>query len=94
MTLAVTITGRQSAMEGVGAADPSARGALVRSSAVVGSAQASRWDASRAAAEVEVYLARVRAERQSQEQPDDLAADAARLLAPDTRKVSVGRALR
>ena len=52
------------------------------------------WDASRAAAEVDVYRARVRAERQSQEQPDDLAADAARLLAPDTRKVSVGRALR
>ena len=33
--------------------------------------------------EVEHYLRRVEAERQSQEQPDDQAADAARLGAPD-----------
>jgi glycerol-3-phosphate dehydrogenase len=51
------------------------------------------WAADRVAAEVEVYRARVEAERISQEQADDLAADAARLLAPDTRAVSVGRAL-
>jgi glycerol-3-phosphate dehydrogenase len=51
------------------------------------------WDSSRVAAEVDVYRARVEAERISQQQTDDLAADAARLLAPDTRAVSVGRAL-
>jgi glycerol-3-phosphate dehydrogenase len=51
------------------------------------------WSAERAAAEIDVYRARVDAERMSQEQVDDLAADAARLLAPDTRAVSVGRAL-
>ena len=51
------------------------------------------WDASRTAAEVDVYRARVEAERESQVQADDLAADAVRLLAPDTRMVSVGRAL-
>ena len=47
------------------------------------------WSAERAAAEIDVYRARVDAERMSQEQADDLAADAARLLAPDTRAVSV-----
>ena len=51
------------------------------------------WSAERADAEIDVYRARVDAERMSQEQTDDLAADAARLLAPDTRAVSVGRAL-
>jgi glycerol-3-phosphate dehydrogenase len=51
------------------------------------------WDADRIIAEIEVYRARVEAERVSQEQVDDLAADAARLVAPDTRAVSVGRAL-
>ena len=35
------------------------------------------------AREVEHYLARVEAERESQEQPDDQAADAARLGAPE-----------
>ena len=43
--------------------------------------------------EVEAYAARVEAERRSQEQVDDLAADAARIAAPDTRAVAVGRAL-
>ena len=38
---------------------------------------------SRRTREVEHYLARVRAERDSQEQPDDETADAARLGAPD-----------
>jgi glycerol-3-phosphate dehydrogenase len=51
------------------------------------------WSRDLVAAEIEVYRARVQAERVSQEQRDDLAADAARLLAPDTRVVSVGRAL-
>ena len=51
------------------------------------------WAPDRVAAEVEVYCARVQAERLSQEQADDLAADAIRLVAPDTRAVSVGRAL-
>ena len=51
------------------------------------------WAPDRIAAEVDVYRARVEAERVSQQQVDDLAADAARLLAPDTRAVSVGRAL-
>jgi glycerol-3-phosphate dehydrogenase len=51
------------------------------------------WSPARVQAEVEVYRARVAAERASQEEPDDLAADAARLLAPDTRRVGVGRAL-
>jgi glycerol-3-phosphate dehydrogenase len=33
------------------------------------------------------------AERESQAQADDRSADAARLLAPDTRRVATGRAL-
>ena len=41
------------------------------------------WDEARTAAEVEHYLARVAAERESQEQPDDATADAARLGAAD-----------
>jgi glycerol-3-phosphate dehydrogenase len=41
------------------------------------------WDAEHEAREVEHYLARVAAERQAQEQPDDETADAARLGAPD-----------
>ena len=51
------------------------------------------WDSGRLDNEVEVYQARVAAERASQQEVDDRAADAARLLAPDTRKVAVGRAL-
>ncbi|MGW5358867.1 glycerol-3-phosphate dehydrogenase/oxidase [Actinopolymorpha pittospori] len=51
------------------------------------------WDDARTANEVEVYQARVAAERESQTKPDDLSADAQRLLAPDTRKLAVGRAL-
>ena len=41
------------------------------------------WDSAHTAAEVEHYLARVAAERESQEQPDDATADAARLGAPE-----------
>jgi len=51
------------------------------------------WDSARVAAEVELYNARVAAERDSQQQADDRTADAARLLAPDTRRAAVGRAL-
>lgn len=51
------------------------------------------WSPERAQAEVDVYLARVAAERASQAEPNDSSADAARLVAPDTRKVGVGRAL-
>jgi glycerol-3-phosphate dehydrogenase len=51
------------------------------------------WDEDRIANEVQSYSARVEAERRSQEQTDDLAADAARIAAPDTRAVAVGRAL-
>ncbi|MCW2492762.1 MAG: glycerol-3-phosphate dehydrogenase, partial [Frankiales bacterium] len=41
------------------------------------------WDDAHRATEIEHYLARVAAERESQEQPDDATADAARLGAPD-----------
>ncbi len=51
------------------------------------------WDQERVDNEVAAYGARVEAERRSQEQDDDLAADAARIAAPDTRAVAVGRAL-
>jgi glycerol-3-phosphate dehydrogenase len=51
------------------------------------------WDDDRVANEVQAYADRVEAERRSQEQHDDLAADAARIAAPDTRAVAVGRAL-
>jgi len=43
------------------------------------------WDAEAAAREIEHYDARVEAERESQTQPDDRTADAARLGAPDVR---------
>jgi glycerol-3-phosphate dehydrogenase len=43
------------------------------------------WDAATRAREVEHYLARVEAERQSQLAPDDATADAARIGAPDVR---------
>ncbi|MPZ96149.1 MAG: FAD-dependent oxidoreductase [Propionibacteriales bacterium] len=51
------------------------------------------WDDERVATEVAAYTARVEAERESQEQADDLAADAKRVAAPDTRELAVGRAL-
>jgi glycerol-3-phosphate dehydrogenase len=43
------------------------------------------WDDATIAREIEHYDARVRAERDSQTQPDDRTADAARLGAPDVR---------
>ena len=51
------------------------------------------WDERRVEDEVAAYRARVAAERESQEEPDDLAANAERLAAPDIRARSVGRAL-
>jgi glycerol-3-phosphate dehydrogenase len=41
------------------------------------------WDAARTSREVDTYLARVAAERASQEMPDDASADRVRLEAPD-----------
>ncbi len=51
------------------------------------------WDEDRVRNEVAAYAARVEAERESQRKTDDLDADAARIAAPDTRAVAVGRAL-
>jgi len=51
------------------------------------------WDAERSSTEISAYEARVKAERESQQQFADLDADAARVAAPDTRKLAVGRAL-
>jgi glycerol-3-phosphate dehydrogenase len=45
------------------------------------------WSPTRQAMEVDVYRAQVAAELRSQESPDDIAADAARMLAPDSRAV-------
>jgi glycerol-3-phosphate dehydrogenase len=44
------------------------------------------WDEAEIARQVDVYHARVQAERRSQEQPDDRAADLARTAAPDVRR--------
>jgi glycerol-3-phosphate dehydrogenase len=52
------------------------------------------WDARVRAREVEHYLARVAAERQSQQAPDDATADAARMGAPDVRGASANPLLR
>ena len=48
------------------------------------------WDAARRTREIDNYVARVEAERESQTMPDDLTADAARLGAPDVRAVPAG----
>ncbi|SDK56849.1 glycerol-3-phosphate dehydrogenase [Actinopolyspora mzabensis] len=44
------------------------------------------WDEQRRSSEVERYSARVAAERESQSQPDDQAADATRVAAPEARE--------
>jgi glycerol-3-phosphate dehydrogenase len=49
------------------------------------------WDSAQKAAEVDVYAARVAAERRSQSQADDQTAAAARLVAPDTRPLAERR---
>jgi glycerol-3-phosphate dehydrogenase len=46
------------------------------------------WDAAQTQREIEHYLKRVEAERESQRQPDDLTADAARKGAPDVVPVT------
>ncbi|HEX5540512.1 MAG TPA: glycerol-3-phosphate dehydrogenase/oxidase [Micromonospora sp.] len=51
------------------------------------------WDATVRAREVEHYLARVAAERQSQRMPDDVGADSARLGAPDVRGFAADRVI-
>ena len=45
------------------------------------------WGSSRIAAETENYIARVEAERASQEQPDDAGADRVRLQVPDVESI-------
>ena len=50
------------------------------------------WDSKRVDEEVEHYLARVEAELQSQKEPDDQTADAARLGAPEVRGLGSRRA--
>jgi glycerol-3-phosphate dehydrogenase len=50
------------------------------------------WDEVVRNREVEHYLARVEAERQSQKMPDDLTADAARIGVPDVRGFAADRA--
>ncbi|MDT3440058.1 MULTISPECIES: glycerol-3-phosphate dehydrogenase/oxidase [unclassified Pseudofrankia] len=50
------------------------------------------WDETRTHAEVELYEARVAAERASQQEDDDPSADAARLAAPDARRLPSVRA--
>ena len=56
-------------------------------------AGALEWDSGRIDDEVRAWEARVAAERESQEEGDDLEANAERLAAPDFRARSVGRAL-
>ncbi len=51
------------------------------------------WDEARAASEVEAYLKRVEAERESQQTADDHEANAERISAPEARARAVGRAL-
>ena len=48
------------------------------------------WDEATTAAEVEIYRERVAAERRSQEQPDDRAADLERTSAPDVLARRIG----
>jgi glycerol-3-phosphate dehydrogenase len=52
------------------------------------------WEEAEIAREIEHYEKRVAAERESQDQPDDLSADAARLGAPDVRMGRAGSASR
>jgi len=49
------------------------------------------WDQATIDDEVTHYLARVEAELQSQKEPDDQTADAARLGAPEVRRLGVER---
>jgi glycerol-3-phosphate dehydrogenase len=49
------------------------------------------WDPATVDREVDIYTKRVRAERESQTQPDDAAADAVRVAAPDARAALTGQ---
>ena len=60
-----------------------------QAAAVMGNALG--WDQAVRDREVEHYLARVEAERQSQKMPDDLTADAARIGVPDVRGFAADR---
>ncbi|GAA3338888.1 glycerol-3-phosphate dehydrogenase/oxidase [Amorphoplanes nipponensis] len=67
------------------------RGAETAAHAAAVMGDALGWDAAVRAREIEHYLARVEAERQSQKMPDDLTADAARLGVPDVRGYAADR---
>jgi glycerol-3-phosphate dehydrogenase len=67
------------------------RGAETVAQAALVMGAALGWDSAVRAREIEHYLARVEAERQSQKMPDDLTADAARLGVPDVRGYSADR---
>ena len=69
------------------------RGVACAAEAAALMAEVLGWDAQRTEDEVEAYAARVAAERESQRAAHDLDANAERLVAPDMRKRSVGRAL-
>ncbi|TYP81326.1 glycerol-3-phosphate dehydrogenase [Blastococcus xanthinilyticus] len=73
----------ETAHRGVDSAEPVARAV----------ADVLGWDEQRIGNEVASYTARVEAERRSQTELGDQEADAARVAAPDTRAVAVGRAL-
>jgi glycerol-3-phosphate dehydrogenase len=61
------------------------RGAASALDAAAIMAEALGWDDATRAGEVDAYLAQVEAERRSQTMPDDAAAEAERLVAPDAR---------
>jgi glycerol-3-phosphate dehydrogenase len=70
------------------------RGSETAAHAATAMAGALGWTDEVRAREIEHYLARVAAERQSQTMPDDLTADAARLGAPDVRGFAADRGVR
>jgi glycerol-3-phosphate dehydrogenase len=67
------------------------RGAETARHAATVMGEALGWDKAVQDREVEHYLARVEAERQSQKMPDDLTADAARIGVPDVRGFAADR---
>ena len=69
------------------------RGAASARHAAAVMADALGWDKAVQDREVEHYLARVEAERQSQKMPDDLTADAARIGIPDVRGFAADRGI-
>jgi glycerol-3-phosphate dehydrogenase len=67
------------------------RGAESAGHAAVVMGEALGWDKAIRDREIEHYIARVEAERQSQKMPDDLTADAARVGVPDVRGLVADR---